>query len=88
MANENLKPMTRELRDAILADIIDWELDTHHSLRTDRNRMRSSRAIAEARGVTPLQVGGIRSNFRAGRYGTVKHLRAKRRAARQAAQSA
>ncbi len=82
--SQTLTPLSAEKRQAILNDVLDWELDTAVSKRTERARRLSSQRIAEAHGVTPFQVGGIRSNMAAGRYGTMKTLRARRRKQRNA----
>lgn len=77
-----ITPLSTELRDAILNDVLDWELDTPAKERTDSARMVSSREIASRHGVSPLQVGGVRSNMAAGRYGSMNTLRRKRRKSR------
>lgn len=82
--NRNLRPLTDTQKTEILAAVLDWELDTPYAQRTIEARKASSRDIAQRFGVDVLQVGGIRSNMAAGRYGSPKGLRAKRRKARLA----
>jgi hypothetical protein len=79
-----LKPLTADQKQKILAAILDWELDTPAAKRTERRRRTSSQKIASDYKVSTFQVGGIRSNMAAGKYGSMKTLRAKRRKARNA----